>query len=193
MNRVSRLSSVLFAICLVTAPVSAQQSESLDDVDQGASVPLDEVPTASGETPDSVDEPGSEDVVDSATPDEAPAESLDAADSGATATPDEVDAADASTLAPDAPSPPLGPPPAIVDGNFADQANLARDRMTRAQSNVAYWDHAYADMIRRNFPVGAEREALIGSRDQAHADLANAERYVAEVSSRAAAAGQPID
>lgn len=194
MKLVRRLLPLALAACLAAGPAGAQQSESLDDVDRGESVSPDAVPTASGDTPAPVDEPGTEDVVDSEAPDSSgTSESLDGADTGATETPDAVDAADAQAIASGAPSPPLGPTPPIVDGNFEDQAARAEDRVARARANVDYWDRAHADMIRRNFPVGAEREALLRSQAQAHADLTSATSYAAEIAARAAAAGRPID
>jgi hypothetical protein len=184
----------LLMACLGAAPAGAQFEKSLDDVDTGSSKSLDDVDTGASESLDDVPTASGEDAPDgvgAAEENAAESESLDAADRGTSETPDEIESAGA-VPPPDAPVA-LGPLPPLEDGDWDAQSDAAQARVAQAKSNAAYWDHRYADMIRRGYPTGAARVALIQSRDQAKADLAAAEERVAALRDRAGAANLADD
>lgn len=183
---------VLLIVCLAVSPALAQveTESSLDAADTGASRSLDAVDTGRSRSLEDLPETGSEtpDIVGAGTEVTDDGESLDAADTGASETPDQIQAGAARASQP--PPEPLGPLPAIHDGDFDAQAAAAERRVAQARSNLDYWDHAYADMIRRDDPVGAERVALIESRERAAADLESAQTHASQLVEKAAAAGQ---
>lgn len=183
---------VLLLACLAVSPALGQveTESSLDAADTGASRSLDAVDTGRSLSPEDLPDTGSAtpDIVGAGTEATDDGESLDAADTGASETPDAVQAG--AARAPQAPPEPLGPPPPIHDGDYEAQATAAERRVAQARSNLDYWEHAYADMIRRDYPVGAERVALLQARERAAADLASAQRHASQLAQQAAAAGQ---
>ncbi len=102
-----------------------------------------------------------------------------------------------SAVAPAAPKLPPNPdltspdPDRRLRAEWEQRAQLAQARVAAAQARVAQAEAAYTSMMTRNYPRGDAKQAIIEERSKAQAELADAQRELADLPSEARAADVP--